>query len=174
MKKITLLLITAFFLAVTGFTQEGGSPAKPELNGWKQKDRADFISECVKAASAGMSLDSAKSYCHCMQDIMEEKYPDVNEAGAITAEEMQSEGWKKLITDCLRTYWTTQERADFLSECVAAATPNVGAARAASYCDCMLYKVQKFYPVFQNTTELTDEKLQSPQWKKIISTCLEF
>ncbi len=171
MKKILLscLFISLLFISKT-FAQETG-----EKKGWPSVERYGFIRECIKEAKAGMSEDSARFYCYCMQEGVEKKYPTVEEAAKITEAEMRSEEWQKEIKSCLGGFWGTAEREALLTECMATAEKNsVPANKSKSYCECMLFKVEMKYPNPLEALELTAEKLNLPEWKKIIQDCLDF
>lgn len=171
MKKLqfSTLLIGVLF-AGNLFAQEAG-----EKKGWPSAERYSFISECIKEAKSGMSEDSARFYCYCMQELIELKYPAIEDVAKITKDELNSEAWKKEIAGCLSGFWGTSEREEFLSECIGSAKiAGVNEEKAKSYCECMLYKVEKMYPDPLDAGELTSEKLESPEWKKIIQSCLDF
>jgi hypothetical protein len=46
--------------------------------------------------------------------------------------------------------------------------------KAKNYCECMMFKVEKKYPSPADAGTITKEDLQSPEWKKIIQSCLDF
>ena len=170
MKKyviLSLLLITLFSIQLSAQTGE--------KKGWPSSERYGFITECIKAAQKGMSVDTARFYCYCMVFKMEEKYPTIEEASALTEEKLQSPEWQKEIQACLQGYWSTKDRTDFLTDCINAAKEGLGDEKAKNYCECMLYKVEVKYPDSSTVAEeLTEEKLNSPEWKKIIQSCLDF
>jgi len=179
MKKICILLpVISFFIVSQTCGQkspEAPPPASTVKKGWPSSERATFISECIKTARASLSEDSARHYCYCMEETMEIKYPNFGDAGKITTEELQSPEWKKLINNCLtESHWDTKNREIFLSDCINSAKNGLGESKAKSYCECMLFKVEQHYPDPQDLGKLTDEKLASPEWKKIARGCLDF
>ncbi|MEO6611710.1 MAG: hypothetical protein ABIT05_02215 [Chitinophagaceae bacterium] len=168
MKKIllgcfVLLSFNGVLLAQTG-----------EKKGWPSVERYGFLSECIKSAMAGMSEDSARFYCWCMQEKVEKKYPTVEEAAKLTAEEMDSPEWKKEVNACLGGTWNSADRSDFLNSCIESAKGSLGAEKSKTYCECMLFKVEQRFPNSADATKLTTEKLNSPEWKKIVKGCLDF
>jgi hypothetical protein len=170
MKKIIFcyLLISILFID-RSFCQTA------EKKGWPSSERYSFISECIKTAKASMSEDSARSYCYCMQEKMEIKYPTVDEASKITAEDLQSAAWKKEINSCLGTAkWDSAYRAGFMSQCVAAARKSMEEQKAKKYCECMMFKIESKFPNTADVEKLTAEKLSTPEWKKKIQDCLDF
>ena len=54
--------------------------------------------------------------------------------------------------------WTRTDENKFMSDCEGTATPNVGAARANEYCDCVLQKLKKMYSSYTDA----NNDLQSP------------
>lgn len=171
MKKILLthLFISLLFVSKI-VAQETG-----EKKGWPSAERYGFISSCIKEAKSGLSEDSARFYCYCMQETVEKKYPTIEEAAKITEADMLSETWQKEIKSCLGGFWNTAEREAFLSNCIATAQKgSVSAERSKSYCECMLYKVEVKYPNPSDASALTPEKLDSPEWKKTMQGCIDF
>lgn len=169
--KTTLLLslVTILLVSITVSAQPG------EKKGWPSVERYGFISECIKSAKVAMSEDTARFYCYCMIFKMEEKYPTIESAGTLTQEQMMTPEWQKEIKACLTGYWSGKDRNDFLTDCVNTAKTGMGEEKAKNYCECMLYKVEVKYPKSSDAVEkLTDEALNSPEWKKIIESCLEF
>lgn len=70
--------------------------------GWPDVERDDFVKNCVKNAMAGgRSRSVAQSYCDCMLNKMESLYPDIQDAGKLTDEDLKTPAMKKMIKDCL-------------------------------------------------------------------------
>lgn len=162
MKQATLSLICilyAFFL-------------NAQESSWTYKDRDDFISNCVTAASGGMSIDSAKHYCYCMMSILEKSYPDPKQVVELSDNDLSSPEWKAKIRACLGLPWPASFRANFMENCVGAAKAHLGEADARSYCDCMMYKVQLIYPNYVEADQISQETLASPAFQKLIRSCL--
>ena len=146
-----------------------------EKKGWPSAERYGFITECMKAAEKGMSVDTARFYCFCMIFKMEEKYSTIDEAAGLTEDKLQSPEWQKEIKACLQGFWSGKDRTEFLTDCINAAKEGLGEEKAKNYCECMLYKVEVKFPDSSVVeAELTEEKLNSPEWKKIIQSCLDF
>lgn len=168
-KKQLFPLLLICFASLTLTAQTG------EKKGWPSVERYAFITECMKSAQKGMSEDTARFYCYCMIFKMEEKYPAIEEAAAITADTLATPEWQKEIQACLQGYWNSKDRNDFLKDCISSAKDGLGEEKAKNYCECMLYKVEVMFPDSGKATEeLTEEKLNTPDWKKIIQSCLEF
>jgi hypothetical protein len=173
MKKIVLYsLISTLFLSKS-FAQEAGEPKK---QGWPSVERYAFITECIKTAKVSLSEDSARYYCYCMQEKIEKKYPLIEEAGKITAADMQSPEWKKDIQSCITgaSTWSSKDRSGFLEECVGAAKDGMSEQKAKGYCECMLFKIEKKYPNPNDAAGITEETMKSPEWKKMVQDCLDF
>ena len=68
-------------------------------NGWTSEQVRDFVDNCVSEAEKGaLSHEQAQNYCSCMQQKLERKYPDPNEAVGLTED---SQEMKQMATDCL-------------------------------------------------------------------------
>lgn len=171
-----IMLAGAVVAQPGGEPKAGNKPANPvgETKRWSSEERFAFISECIKEAKLGMSEDSARFYCYCMQEKIEKKYPDPEDAAKITEGEMESEEFQKMVMDCLGGTWDTENREVFISECVKKASTNLGEEKAKTYCECMQFKIEKAYPDPKDINELTAEKLASPEWKKVVKGCLDF
>src|SRR5687767_4897127 len=169
MKKLVVLFLATGLIGFTAYSQEGG-----EKNGWTATDRGPFITECVKSAKAGMSEDSAKYYCYCMLEKVEKIYPDPTKATAVLNKNtLSSPEWKKIIMACMGAYWPAADRKDFMSSCIASATPSIGETKAASYCECMMYKIERRYPNINDANKITEETLSSPEFRALMRSCVE-
>ncbi len=180
MKTSCILILSLLLLSFNSFTQTAGSngtgsQGTVSKKGWSPEDRADFITECIDVAKKNFSEDSARSYCYCMQEKVELKYPDIKEADKLTTTVLQSPEWQAKLKDCLSfSKWSDADRYEFLDECIQAAKESIGEKKANSYCGCMLYKIERMYPDPKDTDKLTDEVMAGPTWKKIIQACLDF
>lgn len=69
---------------------------------WSSVEVDAFITNCVSSAvNGGMQRTKADSYCNCMQRKLETLYPNVNDAGSLTEEDMNSPSMQRLVKDCL-------------------------------------------------------------------------
>ena len=75
------------------------------MTGWPQSERDAFITNCVSHAmqEGTISKTVAQNYCDCMLNKMETLYPDVQDAGKLTEEELNSPAMEKMAKDCLKT-----------------------------------------------------------------------
>jgi len=89
MKKLLIILFAASLIT--------GCKGKKAAKGWSDKDKTDFTTNCVKGATAGMGEDKAKSYCSCMLDKIEVKYPTATDAGNLDMNSMT-----EMAKDCLK------------------------------------------------------------------------
>ena len=168
------ILLTHFFISILfisrSFAQQTG-----EKKGWPSAERYTFISECITSAKEAMSVDSARFYCYCMQEKIEAKYPTTDEAAKISEADIQSPEWQKVVKSCLNGFWTTSDREIFLSSCIESVQKGgLSEEKSKSYCECMLFKIEIRFPKAADSESLTPEKLNSPEWKKIVQGCLEF
>jgi len=169
MKKPSILLTLVSLLIVTSLVAQTAG----EKKGWPSSERYSFITECIGTAKKNMSIDSARYYCYCMQEKMEAKYPDVADAGKVTADEFSSPEWKKEIKSCFGT-WAKKDREEFVTSCVNSAKGSLGEVKAKNYCECMSLKVEKLYPDADNAAKLTTEDFKTEYWQKLIKGCLDF
>lgn len=167
-KKILITGMFPVFFASIISAQTG------EKKGWPSEERYSFLSECIKSAMPALSRDSARFYCFCMLEKVEAKFPDIEDASKITDDELAKPEWQKEIVECLSGTWSGENREAFLSNCVRVATENVGEKKAQSYCECMLFKVEKMYPKEEDAAKISEEDLTSEFWKKMVKSCMEF
>lgn len=172
MLKLILLSSVTLLASLTVKAQQTG-----ENKGWPSSERYAFITECIKEARSGMSLDTARFYCYCMQETVEAKYPDVNEAAKLSSEELATPAWQKLVKECLYGYWSGEERDAFLTNCIESAMSEgsgLTKEKATSYCECMLYKIEKKYPNPLDAGNITDETMNTPEMQKLLKGCFSF
>lgn len=174
MKKLIAIfvLLLLFLTSNVSVAQQAGDSKK----GWPSSERQTFITECIGTAKQSMSIDSSRSYCYCMQEKLERKFPDFERASKLSTDDLETPEWQKEARDCLSSIsnWTSKDRSDFISECINSAKASIGDAKAKKYCECMLFKVEQKYPRPEDAGDLDEETLGSPEWKKIIQSCLDF
>jgi hypothetical protein len=67
--------------------------------GWSAKDINDFVTNCVSTAvDGGMARSAADKYCNCMQQKLEDLYP--NSADVVKVD-MESDNMKQMVQNCL-------------------------------------------------------------------------
>ena len=171
MKKLRYPTIALLFIGYCLNT----SAQTGERKGWPSKDRYEFIRSCIETASPGLGEDKARYYCWCMQEKMEIKYPTIESASRLTEADINTPEWQKEIQGCRdHEGWSAKDRADFLSECKNAAKEGLGEEKATNYCECVLYKMERKYPKAEDAGEITEEKLNTPAFKKMMQDCLAF
>ena len=70
--------------------------------GWSSNDINEFVSNCVSTAvKAGMTQELSQKYCSCMQQKLEQMYPDPKDAGNITEEQMSTPSMTAMAKGCL-------------------------------------------------------------------------
>ena len=110
-----------------------------------------------------------------MQEKIEAKFPSPADADKLTAEDINSPEMMKEIKSCITSIsWAKKDREEFVTSCINSAKAALGEAKAKSYCECMLYKVEKIYPNPGDAGQLNAEELKKDLWQKIIKTCMEF
>ena len=74
------------------------------VEGWPQIERRAFINSCErKAISEGSDKLTAQSFCQCMLDKMEARYPDIKVAAKLTMQKVQ-EFSERNRADCLEEH----------------------------------------------------------------------
>lgn len=175
MKKTIFFLFVSVLFINLSLAQTTNTAKASEKKRWPSSDRMEFITECIVSAKEGMSEDSARQYCYCMQEKVEAKYPTVEEAAHLSEDDLQLPEWQTIITNCLmNSGWGTSDRKEFMRECITSAKKSLEESKAKSYCECMLFKVEQVYPKPADASQLTTEKLNSPEWKKKIQACFDF
>jgi len=150
-----------------------GHAADSVKKNWRQADRSEFISSCVKVAQTSMGTDSARYYCYCMQPKVEAKFPDPREADKLTKDDFNSAEWQKEIKACLSGgTWTKQEREEFISSCIKSAKESgLSETKAKNYCECTQFKVEKRYSNSADLDKITEDDLKSEFWVKLMAGC---
>lgn len=57
--------------------------------------------------------------------------------------------------------WSSADRTAFIRECTDAATDDMGASQASSYCTCMEEKLEKMYPTANDANNMTEEDMKA-------------
>jgi hypothetical protein len=163
--------------------------------GWSAADRKKMIADCIKAAAGTTIGDKAKSYCECMQPILEAKYPTVGEANKLTSADMETPEMLKEVKKCLygenandddksndnntadnnkeKKGWTGEQKDLFIRDCSSQYRQGGTATeeQANYYCSCMSDKIEAKMS-YDEANKLTSQELQSPEWQKTILECL--
>ena len=73
--------------------------AKPKPASWDEPNKADFMAQCVSGAVNEFQSDTAKAktYCACMLEKIEARYPVPDSAGKMSYNDMTA-----LAKDCLK------------------------------------------------------------------------
>ena len=83
-------------------SSNNGNTNNNSRGSWSSVEVDAFITNCVSSAvNGGMQRTKADSYCNCMQRKLETLYPNVNDAGSLTEEDMNSPSMQRLVKDCL-------------------------------------------------------------------------
>ena len=173
MKRKILFSITVLCFCVSSVCGQGNA-TDSVTKSWSQADRTEFISSCVKTAQTSMGTDSARYYCYCMQYKIEAKFPNALDVDKLTKDDFSSAEWQKEIKACLTGgTWTKPDREEFVSNCTRTAKEGgLSEVKAKSYCECMLFKVEKRYPNANDLSKVTTDDFKSEYWQKLINNCL--
>lgn len=158
------------------FTGKVFAQGSAEKKGWPSAERYSFITDCVENAKKGMSEDSARYYCYCMQEKIEKQYPAIEDVAKLTEADLKTPEMKKEIQDCLsfKSTWSHADRSDYVKSCIESAKAELSEQKAKSYCECTLFKMEKQYPKVSDATALTEKMMQTPEFKKMIAECMAF
>ncbi len=121
-----------------------------------------------------LSTDSARFYCYCMLEKVEVKFPTPEAASQLKKEDLENPEWVKETKACIAGFWSSKDREDFLSNCITTASKGLTEEKARFYCECMLFKIEKKYPVAADAGNITEEDMKKPEWQQLIQGCLKF
>lgn len=83
-------------------TGNNGNNNNSMASGWSSNDINEFVTTCVSGAiKEGMSQELSQKYCSCMQQKLEQMYPDPKDAGNITEEQMNTPSMLAMVKGCL-------------------------------------------------------------------------
>ncbi|MDB5199856.1 MAG: hypothetical protein JWO92_1819 [Chitinophagaceae bacterium] len=124
---------------------------------WSKEYRSKFIQDCIDKASEKLSASKAFSYCNCITEKVEMKYPDENNV-KVSNEEIAGIKSACLVSGSAANNqsdqsnnsnlqgWSLSDRQEFMDNCPSTAIKTLGTIGANDYCDCMLKKLMQEYP----------------------------
>lgn len=65
---------------------------------WTQKDKDEFINSCTNSAAKSMTETKARSYCSCMLQKVQKRYPNPGDTKYIK----QDKALYSMANDCLK------------------------------------------------------------------------
>lgn len=101
-KFLLLLLQLTYFIT-------NAQDKRDTIIGWSEVSRNDFITSCTKSAAGALGEEKAKAYCTCMQQKIERRYPNSNDANKITADTMQKPEMIAMVRSCLNLDTTSRQ-----------------------------------------------------------------
>ena len=143
---------------------------------WSKTYRDKFLQGCITKASEKVSASEAFSYCNCMTDKVEAKYPNEMEVDAkLTSADIESmrTGCNSSTTQSNpgdqttnnnNTYtsnWSAADQKEFLDNCVPGASRTLGSNEAYNYCDCMMRKLMQEYPNSSTVGNVSKEHMSA-------------
>lgn len=177
--NIFLFLLFHLVCILTYGQNKGDSTA-----GWPEISRNNFLIGCIKNAAGPLGEEKAKAYCTCMQQKLELRYPNSNDANKITADTMQKPEMIAMVRSCLNLdsisiqndslkKWAPDQYQQYLHSCSIAARPmqNMTLEEANDYCDCITKKIQQKYS-YEDAVRLTFADFQTEEWKNAYMECL--
>lgn len=148
------------------------------VSNWSKEYRNKFLQGCISKASEKVSAADAFSYCNCMTEKVEAKYPVETEVDAkLTEADIESmrvgcntNATSQTNPDQVNTSggWSAAEQKEFMDICTPGAAKSMGTGTAADYCDCMLKKLMQEYP---NSGEV--DKVSKSHMTELAKDCLK-
>ena len=136
---------------------------------WSKNFKKAFITDCITKASEKVDASKAFSYCDCLTDKVELKFPDENEVSEkftnVDEENINEDcpgvkGMKSIVAvkSVLTTNWSSQDKEQFTKECILNVKKNLGAS-AGEYCSCMLSKIITVHPDVKDVENVTKNQI---------------
>jgi hypothetical protein len=123
--------------------------------GWSERNKQAYISSCVTDNRSAIGEKQVKAYCECMQKRVQEKYPDYRDADKLTMSQNL-----EITNACALKGWSDDEKKVFMNSCAETRqTMGDNKEQAATYCDCMMQKIQEKYPDVTKTGNIPNEEM---------------
>ena len=146
---------------------------------WSLSDKDDFVRECVDKASVHLGPDGARTYCNCMQEKIESKYPEVK--NTVNIDKVEMAGYRDACIaennldpdkslgnnsqgDGGNSPWSAADKKEFMDNCTPPLTSQMGASKANNYCECMLQKLMVAAPNSQDASKVGESTMT--EWAK--------
>ena len=136
-------------------------PRPSGAGGWASEERVSFMNSCMSQVS--WSRDSAFGYCSCVLQRVESRYPT-----AVDARELPHDTIVLWAKQCLSpggktVAWNEAYRKNFLDNCEQTflKSPGTTKAKAVSYCNCMLKKIEAAYPNPLDASQMSTDKVKA-------------
>lgn len=131
---------------------------------WSKEYRNKFLQGCIGKASEKVSAAEAFSYCNCMTEKVEAKYPDEKvvdasltsadidamKVGCVSSNTTQSNPSYTQPNNNSNNYnsanWSASDQREFMDNCTPGASKSLGTTAATNYCDCVMRKLMQAYP----------------------------
>ncbi len=178
MRSYQLLLILCVFLTFAckqkNSTNNNNTEASNNSNAsttakkWSQKDIDTFIDQCVQNSSENLNAGEAIAYCRCVQQKVQNKYPDIQSVSRISKAEMAPLTEACLTGDVMDPKddddlgttsvgsWSAADKRTFKDNCVdGLITENMSPTKAITYCDCLLPKVMSVSPNLKDVEDIS-------------------
>ena len=123
--------------------------------GWSEGNKQAFIKSCIADNRTAIGDDKVNAYCACMQQKVQNRYPDYHDADKLTMSQ------NLVITDsCAPPGWSSDEKAIFMNSCSETrVSMGDNKEEANVYCDCMMQKIQSKYPDVNKTGNIPNEEM---------------
>lgn len=132
----------------------------PNGAGWSSNERVSFLNNCMSQIT--WSHDSSLRYCACVLQKVEARYAQPTDAGNLSHDTITL--WaKQCLSGGKAVVWNSAYRKGFLENCEQSflKTPGRTKTKAASYCGCMLRKIEAAYPNPLDASNMDPEKVRA-------------
>jgi len=148
---------------------------------WSKAFLSKNLSDCITRASNRLSASQAYTYCDCMMDKIQQKYPNENDAETkFTKEELVPIDAACLPADVNQNnsndnqtnnnnqnnsnysrQWSTSDQREFMNNCVPGASKTLGNTGATDYCSCVMNKIMAEYPDSKDARNIPKDHMTS-------------
>ena len=166
-------------MSVGDFQNNSDSIIK-KIPGWSKEFLSKNLKDCISKAGNTMAAADAYSYCDCMMNKIQKKYPKENDAGTkFTKEELAvfrnaclpspitQNNKKSKPVNSVAVTWSAADQTQFMDNCRPRVIKVLGAGGANNYCDCIMKKLIQEYPDSKEVDKVSEAHL-----KKLASDCL--
>lgn len=150
---------------------------------WSKEYRNKFLQGCIGKASEKVSAAEAFSYCNCMTEKVEVKYPNETEVdasltnadieamkpGCVSSNSTNNQSYTQPNSNNSNATasWSVSDQREFMDNCTPGASKSLGTTAATNYCDCMMKKLMQQYP---NSADIGN--VSKTEMSSLASTCI--
>ncbi|MBS1760724.1 MAG: hypothetical protein JST23_11435 [Bacteroidetes bacterium] len=154
----------------------------PSASKWTPEDVAAFSKECrTNFLKENIDEQTINKLCPCIMEKMSAKYATYAELDKNGTSQEGEEIMKQCVADLgladngisgNANRWSPEQESDFVRDCKTEAAKNMGTEKAGSYCSCMLQKIEKIYPSYEEANDKI-ANLTKEQLSKMAADCIK-